>query len=138
MRQVKIYPGEDDYWVAEVPSLPGCISQGKSREEAVSNVKEAIDAYINALKEDGLSVDTDLELYEKIEESPGENIHRLSQAMGWTRGKTYTAARRLEKAGMVHVEKAEKNGRHVLVVKPKAWQEYFTPEELEKIKQMKI
>jgi len=51
-----IYPGEDDYWVAEVPSLPGCISQGKTREETVSNIKEAIDAYINALKEDGLSV----------------------------------------------------------------------------------
>lgn len=56
MRQVMIYPGEDDYWVAEVPSLPGCISQGKTREETVSNIKEAIDAYINALKEDGLSV----------------------------------------------------------------------------------
>ena len=40
----------------EVPSLPGCISQGKTREEAVTNVKEAIDAYINALKEDGLTV----------------------------------------------------------------------------------
>jgi predicted RNase H-like HicB family nuclease len=56
MRQVMIYPGEDDYWVAEVPSLPGCISQGKTREEAVTNIKEAIHAYINALKEDGLSV----------------------------------------------------------------------------------
>ncbi len=56
MRQVMIYPGEDDYWVAEVPSLPGCISQGKTREDAVRNVKEAIDAYVNALKEDGLSV----------------------------------------------------------------------------------
>jgi predicted RNase H-like HicB family nuclease len=48
--------GEDNYWVAEVPSLPGCISQGKTREEAVANVKEAIDAYINALNEDGLAV----------------------------------------------------------------------------------
>ncbi len=56
MRQVMIYPGEDDYWVAEVPSLPGCISQGETREEAISNVKEAIHAYINALKEDGLTV----------------------------------------------------------------------------------
>jgi predicted RNase H-like HicB family nuclease len=56
MRQVIIYPGEDYYWVAEVPSLPGCISQGKTREEAVTNIKEAINAYINALKEDGLSV----------------------------------------------------------------------------------
>jgi predicted RNase H-like HicB family nuclease len=56
MRQVIIYPGEDDYWVAEVPSLPGCISQGKTREEALTNIKEAINAYINALKEDGISV----------------------------------------------------------------------------------
>ncbi len=56
MRQVIIYPGEDDYWVAEVPSLPGCISQGKTREEAVTNIKEAIQAYINALKEDDISV----------------------------------------------------------------------------------
>ena len=56
MRQVIIYPGEDDYWVAEVPSLPGCISQGKTREEAITNIKEAINAYINALKEDGISV----------------------------------------------------------------------------------
>jgi predicted RNase H-like HicB family nuclease len=56
MRQVMIYPGEDGYWVAEVPSLPGCISQGKTREEAVINIKEAIDAYVNALKEGGLCV----------------------------------------------------------------------------------
>lgn len=56
MRQAIIYPGEDGYWVAEVPSLPGCISQGKTREEAVANIKEAIQAYINALKEDGISI----------------------------------------------------------------------------------
>ena len=56
MRQVMIYPCEDDYWVAEVPSLPGCISQGKTREEAVTNIREAINAYVNALKEDGISV----------------------------------------------------------------------------------
>jgi predicted RNase H-like HicB family nuclease len=56
MRQAIIYPGEDGYWVAEVPSLPGCISQGKTREEAVTNIKEAIYAYIDTLKEDGLFV----------------------------------------------------------------------------------
>ena len=56
MRQAIIYPGEDGYWVAEVPSLPGCISQGKNREEAVANIKEAIQAYINALKEDGIAI----------------------------------------------------------------------------------
>jgi len=34
MRQVIIYPGEDGCWVAECPTLPGCISQGKTKEEA--------------------------------------------------------------------------------------------------------
>ncbi len=56
MRQVIIYPGEDDFYVAECPSLPGCISQGKTREEAVANIKEAIVAYIAALQEDNLPV----------------------------------------------------------------------------------
>lgn len=56
MRQVVIYPGEDGYYVAEVPSLPGCISQGKSREEALTNIKEAIEIYIAALREDNLAV----------------------------------------------------------------------------------
>ena len=56
MRQVLIYPGEDGYWVAECPSLPGCVSQGPSREEAITNIKEAIQGYIEALEEDGLPV----------------------------------------------------------------------------------
>jgi predicted RNase H-like HicB family nuclease len=54
MRQVLVYPGENSYWVAECPSLPGCVSQGKSKEEAVTNIKEAIDGYISSLVEDGL------------------------------------------------------------------------------------
>ena len=56
MRQVVIYSGEDDYWVAECPSLPGCISQGKTKEEAIFNIKEAIEGYINALEEDKIPV----------------------------------------------------------------------------------
>jgi predicted RNase H-like HicB family nuclease len=54
MRQVILFPGEDGYWVAEVPSLPGCISQGKTRVEALTNIKEAIDGYIAAMEEDGI------------------------------------------------------------------------------------
>ena len=54
--RVVIYPGEDGYWVAECPSLPGCISQAKTKQELVSNIREAIDGYITALKEDGLPV----------------------------------------------------------------------------------
>ena len=56
MRQVIIYSGEDGYFVAECPSLPGCISQGKTKEEAVSNIKEALNGYITALKEDNLPI----------------------------------------------------------------------------------
>jgi len=52
MRQVIIYPGEDGYFVAEVQSLPGCISQGKSKEEALINIREAIRVYIAALQDD--------------------------------------------------------------------------------------
>ena len=42
MRQVVISRGQDGSWVAECPSLPGCISQGQTREEALRNIKEAI------------------------------------------------------------------------------------------------
>jgi predicted RNase H-like HicB family nuclease len=56
MRQVIVYSGEDGYFVAECPSLPGCISQGKTREEAIINIKEAIAGYIAALKEDHLPI----------------------------------------------------------------------------------
>ena len=56
MRQVVIYLGEDGYWVAECPSLSGCISQGKTRQEAIANIKEAIEGYIASLEDDGLPV----------------------------------------------------------------------------------
>ena len=56
MRQVIIYSGEDEYFIAECPSLPGCISQGKTKEEAIANIKEAINGYIAALKDDNLPV----------------------------------------------------------------------------------
>lgn len=56
MRQVVIYRGENDYWVVECPSLPGCISQGKTKEEAIQNIKEAINCYVHTLEEDNLPV----------------------------------------------------------------------------------
>ena len=52
MRQVIIYSGEDGYWIAECPSLPGCISQGHTKEEAIANIKEAIHGYVAALQQD--------------------------------------------------------------------------------------
>ena len=56
MRQVILCPGEDGLWVAQCPSLPGCVSQGESREAAVTNIREAIEGYVLALKDDGLPV----------------------------------------------------------------------------------
>lgn len=56
MREVIVHPGEDGYWVAECPSLPGCVSQGQSKEQAIVNIKEAIEGYILALRDDGLPI----------------------------------------------------------------------------------
>jgi len=56
MRQVIIYPGDDGYWVVECPSLPGCVSQGRTKAEALANIREAIQGYVAALEEDGLPV----------------------------------------------------------------------------------
>ncbi|MBE3582096.1 MAG: type II toxin-antitoxin system HicB family antitoxin [Thermoanaerobacteraceae bacterium] len=38
--------GEDGYIIAECPVLPGCLSQGKTREEALANIREAIELYL--------------------------------------------------------------------------------------------
>ena len=56
MRQVVITKGEDGYWVAECPSLPGCLSQGRTKEDAIANIKEAIEGYAAALQDDRLPV----------------------------------------------------------------------------------
>ena len=56
MRQVLIYRGEDSFWVAECPSLPGCVTQGETHDSALANMKEAIRAYLDALEADRLPV----------------------------------------------------------------------------------
>ena len=59
MRQVLIYRGEDGFWVAECPSLPGCVTQGETEDSALANIREAIHAYVDALEADGLPVPED-------------------------------------------------------------------------------
>ena len=54
--KVVIEEGEDGYYVVTVPSLPGCISQGKTKEEALENIKEAIELYLDVLQEKELQV----------------------------------------------------------------------------------
>ncbi|MBW4657707.1 MAG: type II toxin-antitoxin system HicB family antitoxin [Drouetiella hepatica Uher 2000/2452] len=58
-RKVLLYPGEDGYFVVEVPSLPGCISQGRTRDEALENIEEAITLYVEVLQNRGESVPDD-------------------------------------------------------------------------------
>lgn len=53
MRQIILYPDETGAWIAECPSLPGCISQGETRETAVANIKDAIAEYVASLEDDG-------------------------------------------------------------------------------------
>lgn len=59
MRQVLLRPGEDGWWVAEVPSLPGAISQGKTRAEALENIREAIALVEEVMRESGDPVPDD-------------------------------------------------------------------------------
>ncbi len=48
--RILIEQDKDGIFVAECPSLPGCISQGKTRKEALENIKDAMQGYIESLK----------------------------------------------------------------------------------------
>lgn len=54
--RVLLQVDEDGQFVAEVPALPGCISQGKSRSEALKSIKEAISLYLESLRAHGDAV----------------------------------------------------------------------------------
>lgn len=51
--RVLIQQGEDRMFVAEVPALPGCISQGATRAEALKNAHEAVEVYLESLRAHG-------------------------------------------------------------------------------------
>lgn len=62
MRQVIMYPGEDGYWVIECPSLPGCVSQGRTEQEAVENIVQAIKLWIADALDHDEKIPTDVEI----------------------------------------------------------------------------
>jgi predicted RNase H-like HicB family nuclease len=47
---VKVEQDEAGYYVAEVPALPGCLSQGKTYEEAIANIKEAVEGWLEVME----------------------------------------------------------------------------------------
>ncbi len=51
--RILIEQDEDGVFIAECPSLPGCLSQGKTRQEAVENIQDAIRGYLESLKKHG-------------------------------------------------------------------------------------
>lgn len=51
--RVIIEPEEDGIFVAECPALPGCVSQGHTRDEAIKNIREAIQGYLRTLAKHG-------------------------------------------------------------------------------------
>ena len=61
---VLLVPGEDGWIVAECPLLPGCISQGRTREAALRNLREAIELCLESSEDEGWSVP---ETYEIVE-----------------------------------------------------------------------
>ena len=54
---VTLSPGEDGFIVADCPALPGCMSQGRTRDEALGNIREAIEASLLARRDAGLDRD---------------------------------------------------------------------------------
>ncbi len=58
---------EDGVYVATVPALPGCISDGNSVEEAMSNIKEAISGFIEDMKADGETIPHDIDIIGNVE-----------------------------------------------------------------------
>ena len=47
---------EDGWYIADVPSLPGCMSQGRTEEEAIENIKDTINGYLEALRKNGREI----------------------------------------------------------------------------------
>ena len=51
---ITLDPDEDGTWIMEYPSIPGCVSQGQTREEAIANIQEAIQLCLEVSAERGL------------------------------------------------------------------------------------
>ncbi|MCY4579605.1 MAG: type II toxin-antitoxin system HicB family antitoxin [Chloroflexi bacterium] len=58
---VTLYQDEDEVWVVECPAIPGCVSQGQTRSEALNNIREAITLCLEVRAEQGypLTVETE-------------------------------------------------------------------------------
>lgn len=75
---VILKPGEDGFIVAECPVIPGCISQGRTRREALRNVREAIELCLEVRNREGWDLAPHYDLTRVKVEEPKKKIKRLS------------------------------------------------------------
>ena len=61
--KVVLEPSDEGGYTVHVPALPGCISQGETRDEALANIREAIELYLEPIDDDALA-DGDVEIAE--------------------------------------------------------------------------
>lgn len=54
--KVELEKGDDGWFTVTVPALPGCISQGKTRKEALKNIQEAIELHVESLGKEGIPI----------------------------------------------------------------------------------
>jgi predicted RNase H-like HicB family nuclease len=71
--QVIAYPGDGGWWVAECPCLPGCMSQGSSKEEALANLRSVVDGCLAVRAECGMTPTVDVD----VSPLPGQELHVL-------------------------------------------------------------
>jgi len=77
---------EDGGYVASVPALPGCVSQGDNRAEALANIREAIELYVEDCRDAGDPVPTEAgKEFVEVEAAETRDSHALSRPSDFTR-----------------------------------------------------
>jgi len=64
--KVVLEKNEDGFFIATVPALPGCISQGKTEKQAIKNIKEAIELHVRTLAKDGIPLSGEKQIKETV------------------------------------------------------------------------
>lgn len=122
-----IKKGQKNY-SAYTPEFPGIVAIGETEAEVIELQKKGIESWQQELEEDA---DADWQLYELIDQNPGQTIDSLAKAIGWSSSETSATVRRLEEDGLVRTVKDEQD---IPVIKPLEWWEFFTKEELDEFK----
>jgi predicted RNase H-like HicB family nuclease len=58
---VVLWPGDDGFWIVECPIIPGCVSQGSTREDALANIREAIQLCLENREAEGWKLPSEYE-----------------------------------------------------------------------------